>query len=49
MWRSEIDDPEVYGPREIRLQQHQIEVLYESGKTVSLEYTGQVIAIEDTQ
>lgn len=49
MWRSEIDDPEVYGPREIRLMQHEIDVVYESGKTVSLEYTGQVIAIEDTQ
>lgn len=48
MWRSEIDDPEVFGPKEIRLEQHQIVVLYESGKTVNLEYIGQVISIEDT-
>lgn len=48
LWRSEIDDPEVYGPKEIRLEQYQIVILYESGKTVSLEYNGQLIGIEDT-
>lgn len=48
LWRSEIDDPEVYGPKEIKLEQYQIEILYESGKTVKLEYNGQLIGIEDT-
>jgi len=48
LWRSEIDDPEVYGPTEIKLEQYQIEVFYKSGKTVYLEYSGQVIGIDDT-
>ena len=47
MWRSEIDDPEAYGPKEINLNQTDIEVVYDSGKTVSLEYTGEVISISD--
>ena len=47
LWRSEIDDPEVYGPTEIRLNPNDIEVYYESGKIVSLEYNGEVISISD--
>ena len=47
MWRSEIDDPEVYGPKEINLNQTDIEVVYDSGKTVILEYTGEVISVSD--
>lgn len=47
LWRSEIDDPEVFGPKEIRLNPNDIEVSYESGKIVTLEYNGEVISISD--
>jgi len=49
LWRSEIDDPEVYGPTEIRLNPNDIQVFYESGKTVMLEYNGEIISITDTK
>lgn len=48
LWRAEIDDPEVFGPKEIKLQPNEIEVVYESGHTVSLEYSGEVISVSDT-
>lgn len=48
LWRSVIDDPEVYGPSEIILHPTEIEVIYESGKTVLLEYNGEPISIRDT-
>ena len=48
LWRSFIDDPEVYGPNEIILNPNDIEVRYESGKIVKLEYNGELISISDT-
>ena len=47
LWRSEIDDPEVYGPKEIRLNPNDIEISYESGKIVTLEYNGEIISVSD--
>ena len=47
LWRSEIDDPEVYGPKEIVLNPNDITVYYDSGKIVTLEYNGEVISISD--
>ena len=49
LWRSEIDDPEVYGPKEITLHPNDIEVVYDSGKIVLLEYNGEVISITDIE
>lgn len=46
MWQSQIDDPEVYGPMEILLNPYDVQVNYESGRTVRLDYVnGQVISI----
>lgn len=47
LWKSDIDDPEVYGPKEIVLNPHDISVSYESGKLVSLGYDGEVLSISD--
>lgn len=47
LWRSEIDDPEIYGPTEIILNPNDIEVHYECGKAVKLEYNGELISISD--
>lgn len=47
LWRSAIDDPEVYGPKSIHLNPNDIEVSYESGKIVKLEYNGELINILD--
>lgn len=47
LWRSEPDDPEVYGPRSITLNPNDIEVHYESGAVVKLEYNGDLISISD--
>lgn len=47
LWRSEIDDPEVYGPAEIVLNANNIEVTYSSGKIVTLEYNGDLISVSD--
>ena len=49
LWRSVIDDPEVYGPKEIILHPNEIEVTYESGKSVLLEYNGELISVSDTE
>lgn len=49
LWKSEIDDPDVYGPIAIKLNPNDIEVTYESGQTVKLEYDGEVISILDTE
>lgn len=46
-WRSEIKDPEVYGPKEIRLNKDDITVIYESGKIVKLDYEGGLLTISD--
>ncbi len=47
LWRSEIDDPEVYGPLEIHLNPHDIDIDYQSGHRVKLEYNGELISIEE--
>lgn len=47
LWRSEIDDPEIYGPTEIILNPNDIEIHYECGKAVKLEYNGELISISD--
>ena len=47
LWRSMIDDPEIYGPTEIILNPNDIEVHYECGKAVKLEYNGELISISD--
>lgn len=47
LWQSEISDPGVSGPKEIRLNVNDIEVVYESGKIVRLEYNGELISISD--
>jgi hypothetical protein len=47
LWRSVIDDPEIYGPREIILNPNDIEVHYDCGKSVKLEYNGELISISD--
>ena len=49
LWRSEINDPEVYGPEEIILNPNDIQVNYESGKIVIMEYNGEVISITDRE
>ena len=50
LWQSEIDDPEIYGPYEILLNPYDIQVNYESGKTVKLDYaTGAVIDVTDLE
>lgn len=49
LWKTDIDDPEVYGPKEIKLNPNDIQVIYESGKTVMLEYNGELISITDTE
>ena len=47
LWKSDIDDPEVYGPEEIILNPNDITITYESGKLVSLGYDGEVLSISD--
>ena len=47
LWRSAIDNPDVYGPKSIRLNPNDIEISYESGKIVKLEYNGELINIAD--
>ena len=47
LWRSVIDDPEIFGPMEIILNPNDIEVHYECGKAVRLEYNGELISISD--
>lgn len=49
LWRSEIDDPDLYGPKEIILNPNALDVVYESGKTAKLEYNGEVISVVDTK
>ena len=46
-WRAEISDPEVYGPTEIKLNEKDISVVYDSGKTVKLDYDGGLLTISD--
>ena len=47
MWRSEVGDPEVFEPQEIILNPTDIKVIYGSGKTVVLEYNGELISVSD--
>ena len=47
LWKSMIDDPEIYGPTEIILNPNDIEIHYECGKAVKLEYNGELISISD--
>ncbi len=47
LWRAEIDDPEVYEPTRITLNPSDIEVTYDSGRSVLLEYSGEVISVSD--
>ena len=47
LWRSEIDDPEVYDPSGIVLNANSIEITYKSGKVVTLEYNGDLISVSD--
>ena len=47
LWRAEIDDPEVYEPTFITLNPSDIEVIYNSGRSVLLEYSGEVISVSD--
>ena len=47
LWRAEIDDPEIYEPAGIVLNANNIAVSYRSGKTVMLEYNGDLISISD--
>ena len=47
LWRAEIDDPEVYEPASIILNPGDIEVIYNSGRSVLLEYSGEVISVSD--
>ncbi|MBR6442197.1 MAG: hypothetical protein IKS46_00805 [Clostridia bacterium] len=46
-WRAEISDPDVYGPTEIKLNEKDISVVYDSGKTVKLDYDGELLTISD--
>ncbi len=48
LWRAEINDPEVSGPKKISLKKDNIKVTYKSGKTVLLEYSGELISISDS-
>lgn len=47
LWRSEVDDPEVYEPTKIILNANDIEVIYDSGKIVVLEYNGDLVSVSD--
>lgn len=47
LWRSDVDDPEVYEPTKITLNTNEIEVIYDSGKIVLLEYNGELISVSD--
>lgn len=47
LWRAEIDDPEIYEPTRIALNANNIEVTYNSGKIVTLEYNGDLISVSD--
>lgn len=47
LWRSEVDDPEIYEPSSIVLNPNDIEVIYNSGKIVTLEYNGELISVSD--
>lgn len=47
LWRSSINDPEVYEPTRITLNPSDIEVTYNSGRSVLLEYSGEVISVSD--
>ena len=47
LWKSEVDDPEVFEPTEIILNPNDIEVYYASGSVVKLEYNGELISISD--
>ncbi len=47
LWRSEVGDPEVFEPTKITLNPNDIEVLYGSGKSVVLEYNGELISVSD--
>lgn len=47
LWRSQIDDPDVYGPISIQLNPYDIEIHYQSGQVVKMEYDGEVISILD--
>ena len=47
MWRSDVGDPEVFEPQEIILNPTDITVTYGSGKTVMLEYNGELISVSD--
>ena len=51
LWKSEIEDPEVYGPYEITVENNSILVKYESGlsegyKLVTLNNMGQLISVQ---
>lgn len=47
LWRASINDPEVYEPTLITLTPSGIEVTYNSGRSVLLEYSGEVISVSD--
>ncbi len=47
LWRAEVDDPEIYEPAKITLNANDIEVIYDSGKIVLLEYNGDLISVSD--
>ena len=48
LWKTDIDDPEVYEPSKIILHSNDIEVTYESGKIVILDYyTGELVRVSD--
>lgn len=47
LWKSSIDDPELGSPVAIRLNANDIEVDYDSGAVVSLEYNGELIGISE--
>ena len=47
LWESEILDPDVYWPEDIVLNDDDLEILYESGKKVTMAYNGEVMDIED--
>lgn len=45
LWRSEINDPDVYGPMWITLNPEDIEIIYESGYRVRLAYNGERLSV----
>ena len=47
LWRSEINDPEVYGPMWFSLKPESVDVIYESGHKVRLGYNGERISVTD--